>query len=131
MRSYSRTLKPDGSIKVRDVYPFFVAGSVTAQPGAHRLYNVYGETLKILAVHASVGTAPQGSPIIIDVNINGATIFTNQGNRPTIPAGGTSSGRVASMNVTDWPDGAYITVDVDQVGSSVPGSALTVLVVVG
>jgi hypothetical protein len=102
------------------------AGAVTATPGTARIYNDSGRALTIMAVRASVGTAPTGSALVVDVNKNGVTIFTTQGNRPSIPAAGNTSGKVANMDVTALADGDYLTVDVDQVGSTTPGSDLTV-----
>lgn len=77
-------------------------------------------------VRASVNTAPTGSSIIVDVNKNGTTIFTTQANRPTIAASGFTSGLVTNMNITSVAAGDYITIDIDQVGSSTAGEDLTV-----
>jgi hypothetical protein len=66
----------------------------------------------------------------VDINKNGVTIFTTQGNRPTIAIAGTTSGKVTNMDVTTIADGDSLTVDVDQVGSTVAGADLTVQIVV-
>lgn len=94
--------------------------------GTARIYNDTGATLSIKAVRASVGTAPTGASIIVDINVSGTTIFTTQGNRPIIPASGNTSGKVTNMDVTTISDGSYFTVDIDQVGSLVAGANLTV-----
>jgi hypothetical protein len=107
---------------------FTVAGTVSAGAGGLRIPNATGSALTIRAVQASVGTAPTGASLIVDVNKNGTTIFTTQANRPTIAAAGNTSGKVTNMDVTSLADGDYLTVDVDQVGSGTPGSNLTVLV---
>ena len=76
-------------------------------------------------VRASVGTAPTGSDIIVDVNKNGTTIFTTQLSRPKIFAGQT----LVSTNtpqITELTTGDYLTVDVDQIGSLNPGADLSV-----
>jgi hypothetical protein len=96
--------------------------------GVHRLYNDSGATWTINSVRASVGTAPTGSSVIVDINISGTTIFTNQANRPSIAAAANTSGKITNMDVTSVPVGGYLTVDVDQVGSTAPGSDLTVQV---
>ena len=49
-----------------------------------RLYVPWACT--ITAVRASVGVAPTGASLIVDVHLDGTTIFTTQGNRPTITA---------------------------------------------
>jgi hypothetical protein len=80
---------------------------------------------KITAIAVAVGVAPTGSALIVDINKNGTTIFTTQENRPTIAVG-------ANSDLTSAPDidtlsvGDYLTVDIDQVGSSFAGSDLTV-----
>lgn len=108
------------------LYPFSRAGTLAVGVGSHRIYNDSGATLTIKAVRASVGTAPTGASIIVDVNVNGTTIFSTQGNRPTIAASANTSGKVTNMNTTTIADGAYFTVDLDQVGSTVAGADLTV-----
>jgi hypothetical protein len=105
---------------------FSRSGSLSVGGGTHRIYNDTGDTLTIKAVRASVGTAPTGASIIVDVNIGGTTIFTTQGNRPTIAASANTSGKVTNMDVTTIADGSYFTVDVDQVGSTIPGGDLVV-----
>jgi hypothetical protein len=60
------------------------------------------------------------------VNKNGSTIFTTQANRPTIVSGALTS--VSVPDVTTWANGDYLTVDIDQVGSTTPGTDLQVQV---
>mgnify|MGYP001161939101 FL=1 len=105
--------------------PFGIAGEVAVQSGGGRWYNDTGQSLTIRSVRASVGTAPVGADLIVDVNISGVSIFT-AGNRPTIPAGSNTSGAVTALAATTIPTGGYLTVDVDQVGSSTPGADLVV-----
>lgn len=107
------------------LFAFSRAGTLATGVGTHRLYNDTGMTLTIKAVRASVGTAPTGAAIRVDVNINGTTIFTTQGNRPNI-AVSTNTSKVTNMDVTSIADGNYFTVDLDVVGSSVAGADLTV-----
>lgn len=105
---------------------FSYAGVLPASlTGAQRIYVEDGWT--IVSVRASVGTAPVGQSILIDVNKNGATIFSTQGNRPTIAAG-TNTDVSGTPNVTALSSGDYLTVDIDQVGGSTAGSDLVVSV---
>lgn len=108
------------------VFAFSKGGTLTTGTGAFKIYNDTGETLTIKSVRASVGTAPTGASIVVDINVSGTTIFTTQGNRPTITAGNTTSGKVTNHDVTTIADGAYFTVDLDAVGSTVAGADLTV-----
>jgi hypothetical protein len=108
------------------LFPFSRAGTLTTGTGAHRIYNDTGATLDIKSVRATVGTAPTGASIIVDINVSGTTIFSTQGNRPTIAISGNTSGKVTNMNTTTIADGSYFTVDIDQIGSGTPGADLVV-----
>ena len=83
--------------------------------------------LQITGIKAIAITAPTGADLILDINKNGTTIYTTQANRPIIPAGDTSV-------VADLPDDIdlleddMITIDVDQIGSTVAGSNLAVVI---
>jgi hypothetical protein len=59
--------------------------------------------------------------------MNGTTIFSTQANRPTIAASAFVDAS-AIPNTLVIPAGNYLTVDIDQVGSTVIGSDLTVQV---
>lgn len=109
-------------------FAFSLGGAAAVGVGAHRIYNDTGVDLQIRAVRASVGTAPAGSSLTVDVNKNGTTIFTTQSNRPSILAAGNTSGRITNHNVTTLEAGSYLTIDVDQIGSTTAGSDLVVQV---
>jgi hypothetical protein len=75
--------------------------------------------------YLNVKTAPTGASLIIDINKNGTSIWnTNQPNRAVITAGNTS-GSGTSFDTTSLAEGDILTVDVDQVGSTVSGSDIT------
>ena len=105
---------------------FSNTGPLVVETGTHRLYNDSASSWTITGVRASVGTAPTGTSVIVDVNVGGTTIFTTQANRPVIAAGAFTSGKITNMNITSVPTGAYLTIDVDQVGSTIAGGQLTV-----
>jgi hypothetical protein len=78
----------------------------------------------VTSVRGSVNTAPTGSTIIVDVNEDGVTLFST---RLSIDAGEKSSTTAASQSVIDnglLAEDSEITVDIDQVGSTVPGKGL-------
>ena len=75
----------------------------------------------------SVDTAPTGANLVIDIHVNGTTIFTTQANRPTITAGNTSGDSVAP-DVTAITAGQKVTLEIDTVGSTYGGKNLSVLV---
>lgn len=111
---------------VEDLAVFSRDGALTVGTGVSRFRFPFAVT--ILGVSAAVGTAPTGSSIIIDVNKNGVTIFTTQANRPEIPIGANDSGIEDVPNVTAVVAGEYLTIDRDQIGSTIAGSDLTVFV---
>jgi len=82
----------------------------------------------IRSIRAAVGTASTGASIICDVNKNGTTIFTTQANRPTIAANSTSTSGAATPDITSVSAGDILSVDIDQVGSTTPGSDLTIVI---
>ena len=115
------------------VIPFSVTGSVSAAgPWDYRFYNDTGGTRSINGVRASLGSAPSGSAMKIDIRKNGidgsATIFTASGF--SIPSGSITSGLIASgfNSGSSVASGDYLTVAVTQVGSASAGSDLVVQV---
>jgi hypothetical protein len=114
----------------RRTFHFYLAGTLTVGAKPQRIPNLTGGALSILSVRLDVAAAPTGQALIVDVNKNGATIFTTPANRPQVPAGA-SAGSSSTIDVTGWADGEYLHFDVDQVGSGTPGADLTVSVVVG
>jgi len=109
-------------------YTYTVAGDLTAAAGTLRVPNRTGASLTISGVYLDAGTAPTGAAIIADVHENGTTIFTTQSNRPQIAAGATS-GSSTTIEAATWENGNYLTVDIDQIGSTIAGADLTVTVV--
>lgn len=107
------------------IIPYTVSGTLTVQTGAVRLY--FGQNATIRRINAGVGTAPTGTSLIIDVNKNGTTLFSTQGNRPTI-AVSTFSDTENLPDVVSVSAGDYLTVDIDQIGSTIAGENLTVTI---
>jgi hypothetical protein len=73
-----------------------------------------------------VNTPSSGSSIICDVNLTGTTLFAV--GKPTVGAG--SQGASASLLTIPVTSGAanWITIDIDQVGSTTPGADLTITI---
>lgn len=107
------------------ILPFSRSGALAVVVGQGRFYFPFAAT--ILGVQASVGTQPTGSGVIVDVDKNGTTIFTTQANRPTISAA-TNVSAIKVPDITTYAIGDYMSVDVDQIGSTVSGSDLTVVI---
>jgi hypothetical protein len=113
------------NFKTKSTQVFTILGSLSVGTGVSRFYP--SSTIKITNVRASVNTAPTGASVIIDVLKNGTTIFTTQANRPAISAS-TNVSSLAVPNITSLTSSDYLTVNVSQVGSTIAGSDLTVLV---
>ena len=94
--------------------------------GTGKLGRIYVDFIgTIIEVQASVEIAPTGANIIVDLNLNGTTIWTTQGNRVAIVAGA-YTGVQTAFDVITLAVGDYFTIDLDQVGSTVPGAKLVV-----
>lgn len=84
---------------------------------------------KVSAVKASVNTAPTGSTILIDINDSGTTIIST---KLMINASATTSVGAATPYVLSDPDiaaDALVSVDFDQVGSTVAGAGVKVYII--
>ncbi|MHA1304358.1 MAG: hypothetical protein ACTSPI_11730 [Candidatus Heimdallarchaeaceae archaeon] len=77
-------------------------------------------------VYAYVKQASVGADIIIDINKNDTSIwYNNQSNRLTILAGEKYADQT-EFDVVEVDEGDILSMDIDQVGSTTPGSLLTV-----
>jgi hypothetical protein len=100
---------------------YAMPGDLIVESGLARWYAPYNAT--ITAVRASVGSAPTGASIIVDVLKNGVSVMND---RPTIaPDTYTDLGGPVDPNILV---GDYITIDVVQVGTTYVGGDLTVQV---
>jgi len=113
--------------KIKTTLSFAVTGTLTT--GTDKAPTLLAPcSLTITKVKLVVKTAPTGAAIIVDINKNGTTIFTTQGNRPQIAAGATT-GDSGAPDVTALAEGDKLTIDIDQIGSTIAGADLTVEVV--
>ncbi len=100
------------------------SGVLVAAVGSFRLPMSYDA--KIISIRASVNVAPTGASIIIDVNKNTTSIFPTT-TKPTI-AVSTFMRQIAIPDTYEVAADDYLIVDIDQVGSTIAGSDLTVRV---
>lgn len=103
---------------------FTYMGTLSPYVGVGRW--VYADAATLLSVQVSVNDTPTGDDVVIDVNKNGTSIFTNQAERPRIVAG-SHSAVVEPVSVV-FDAGDYVTIDIDQVGSVNPGNTLVVVI---
>ena len=82
--------------------------------------------LTIIKAYADVKTAPTGANLILDINKNTVSIWASTpANRLTVAATATSGSQTA-FDTTALAEGDVLTLDVDQVGSTVTGVDATV-----
>jgi hypothetical protein len=80
--------------------------------------------LKGWKVRGWLKTPPIGADVIIDINYDGTTIFTDQSHRLTIHDGD-QAGETRYLDVDTYEDNKILTVDIDQIGSGTAGAGLT------
>lgn len=83
----------------------------------------------LTGVRASVTTAPTGADLIVDINESGVTILST---KLTIDAGDkTSVGSAVTPVISDTAlaDDAEITIDIDQIGSTIAGAGLKITLI--
>jgi hypothetical protein len=116
---------PQGPVGPRAGIEFSRAGELIVYQGTHRWYNDTGSARTIDQVRATVGEAPTGQALIADVNVNTVSIYTDQSQRPTI-APGSNTDLGGTPDFPTMQPGDWLTVDIDQVGSPIPGADLVV-----
>lgn len=95
--------------------------------GASKVTFRMPRAVTLTAVRATVTTAPTGAALIVDINEAGSTILST---KLSIDASEKTSATAASAAVISdaaLADDAEMTIDIDQVGSTVAGAGLKVL----
>jgi len=119
-RAAAQVYAPDPWVQAY-TYP----GPLTVTNGTARIYNETPRVMGLRQIRAAVDTPPTGAAVIVDVRVNGASIFTDPTARPTIDAGQNVAVVTVPPRTLFLPDD-YITVDVAQVGGGTAGADLTV-----
>lgn len=83
----------------------------------------------LTAVRASVTTAPTGSTIIIDINEGGTTILSTKLSIDDSEKTSTTAASAAVISDGSLADDAEITIDFDQVGSTIAGAGVKVYLI--
>lgn len=104
---------------------FSWGGPLALGVGDMRVYNDSPAARTLLAARASLGVGPVGAAAIFDVRLDGNSIFPFTGG-PIVDAVSLTS--IRRPNVTLWPVGSYLTVDIIGIGSVSAGSDLTLTV---
>ena len=69
------------------VFHYHIKGALNTTTGKQAIRMPFAG--KISFITAALITAPAGASAIVDLHKNGTTMYTTQGNRPTIAAGST------------------------------------------
>ena len=80
----------------------------------------------LTSVRCNVNTAPTGSTIIVDINQNGTTILSTKLTIDISETTSTTAAIPAVISTSALTDDSIISVDIDQIGSSVAGTGLKV-----
>jgi len=107
-------------------YIYFLIPDDILTTGADKVGRIYVNFAgTIQQVDISVKTAPTGANLIVDLNLNGSTVWSTQASRATIVASA-NTGTQSIFNTTTFVSDQYFTVDIDQVGSTVAGAKLVI-----
>lgn len=85
--------------------------------------------MRLTAVKSSVTTAPTGSTLIVDINENGTTILSTKLSIDASEKTSATAATAAVISNSSLADDAEITIDFDQVGSSVAGTGVKVYLI--
>ena len=81
------------------------------------------------SVRASVTEAPTGSTLVVDINENGTTILSTKLSIDATEKTSTTAATPPVISDTSLADGAEITIDIDQIGSTLAGKGLKVYLI--
>lgn len=83
----------------------------------------------LTAVRASVNTAPTGSTLIVDINEGGSTVLSTKLSIDASEKTSTTAASAAVISDSAIADDAEITIDIDQIGSTIAGKGLKVTLI--
>lgn len=100
---------------------------LTAGNGKLTFRMPYAATLT--GVRASVSTAPTGSTIVVDINMDGVSLLGAKLSIDASEKTSTTAATAATITTSALTDDAEITIDIDQIGSSTAGKGLKVTLI--
>jgi hypothetical protein len=80
-------------------------------------------------VRASVNTAPTGSTLIVDINENGTSVLSTKLSIDISEKTSTTAASPAVISDASIADDAELTIDIDQIGSTIAGKGLKVTLI--
>jgi hypothetical protein len=94
--------------------------------GTNKVYFRMPYAGTLLAVRATVNTAPTGSTLIVDINEAGTSLLSTKLSIDASEKTSTTAAVPAVISDSALADDAEITIDIDQIGSTVAGKGLKV-----
>lgn len=85
--------------------------------------------ITLTAVRASLTTAPTGASLVVDINEGGVSILSTKLSIDATEKTSTTAATPAVISDTALADDAEITIDIDQVGTTVAGAGLKVYLI--
>lgn len=108
------------------IFTFVLHRGENATTGTNKTNKLIADkAYTISKAYAYAVTAPTGAALIFDINKNGTTIWTTQANRLQVAATA-NYGTQTSFDVTTLAEGDVLSIDIDQIGSTVSGADITV-----
>jgi len=105
-----------------------VPGALVVAAGNAKRRVMTAPGAEITGAVATVGTPSSGAPIVVNILRDGLSVFSDLDDRISIPAGASESA-IAIPDRGAYAQGNFLTVDVNQVGSTVAGADMTVTVI--
>ena len=85
--------------------------------------------MTLTAVRASVTTAPTGSTLIVDINEGGTSVLSTKLSIDATEKTSTTAASAAVISDSALANDAEITIDIDQIGSTIAGAGLKVTLI--
>lgn len=82
--------------------------------------------MTLTGVRANVNTAPTGSTLIVDINEGGSTILSTKLSIDASEKTSTTAASAAVISDSALADDSEITIDIDQIGSTIAGKGLKI-----
>lgn len=112
----------------KNAYVFPITGSLAVGSDLAPLHHDAMETGVLTEVRARLKTAPTGAALKIDINVGGTSIWNSGNDRLSVSAG-QLTGSTTTITNTTITKGDKLTIDIDQVGSTVAGADLIVYLI--
>lgn len=119
-----------GEIKPQESLVIAVSDETTAlTTGTAKVTFRMPYAFTLSAVRASVTTAPTGATLIADINEGGASILSTKLSIDVSEKTSTTAASAAVISDAALADDAEITIDIDQIGSTIAGAGLKVVLI--